>query len=158
MASEAKAAGYGGVRAAALATGMAPSVIGRGKAEIAAIENGDLSSLDTARCRRPGGGRKKTTEVDPTLLPDLKALVESTTRGDPISPLLWTARSQRNLVAALAELGHAVAKATLAGLLGELQLRHCLPSPQGPHTEWGIPRKRCGNIRPGSPVFCRPSP
>jgi len=69
------------------------------------------------RSRRPGGGRKKTTEKDPTLLPDLKALVESTTRGDPESPLLWTARSQRNLVAALGEQGHQTSRKMVSRLL-----------------------------------------
>ena len=57
---------------------------------------------------------------DPTLLPDLKALVESTTRGDPESPLLWTARSQRNLVAALAKQGHTLSMKSVARLLKEL--------------------------------------
>jgi len=32
------------------------------------------------------------TETDPTLLRDLKALVDGDTRGDPESPLLWTAK------------------------------------------------------------------
>jgi hypothetical protein len=44
----------------------------------------------------------------------------STTRGDPESPLLWTARSQRNLVQALAEQGYRVSKHTLAQLLQQL--------------------------------------
>lgn len=51
---------------------------------------------------------------------DLKELVESTTRGDPDSPLLWTARSQRNLVAALAERGHGASAPMVARLLKEL--------------------------------------
>ena len=50
--------------------------------------------------RKPSAGRKKTTAKDPSLLPDLQALVDATTRRDPDSPLLWTARSQRNLVRA----------------------------------------------------------
>ena len=33
------------------------------------------------RVRRPGGGRKKATAIDPTLLSDLKDLVEPATRG-----------------------------------------------------------------------------
>jgi hypothetical protein len=37
--------------------------------------------------RAKGGGRKKLTSKDPTLLRDLDALVEPTTRGDPRSPL-----------------------------------------------------------------------
>ena len=72
------------------------------------------------RSRRPGGGRKKTTAKDPRLLPDLQALVESTTRGDPESPLLWTARSQRNLVAALGRQGHHTSMKMVARLLKEL--------------------------------------
>src|SRR5882724_9518450 len=38
---------------------------------------------------------------DPTLLPDLEALVEPTTRGDPESPLRWTCKSVRRLAQAL---------------------------------------------------------
>ena len=67
-----------------------------------------------------GGGRKKATDKDPTLLSDLKALVEETTRGDPESPLLWTARSLRNLVVALHEKGHTIKHNTVAKLLKEL--------------------------------------
>ena len=105
VASEAMAVGHGGIAAASRATGMAASVIGRGIAEVQAIERG-TPPLPPTRSRRPGGGRKKATVKDPTLLPALQALVESTTRGDPESPLLWTARSQRNIVAALMQQGH----------------------------------------------------
>lgn len=117
VANEAIAFGYGGITAAARATGMAPSVIGRGIAEVRAIESGSAPSLVPTRSRRPGGGRKKATEKDPTLVSDLKALVEATTRGDPESPLLWTARSQRNLVAALEQQGHQTSQPMVARLL-----------------------------------------
>lgn len=120
IANEAIAFGYGGIAAASRATGMAPSVIGRGMAEVRAIEDGRAETLPPGRSRRPGGGRKKTTEKDPTLLPDLKSLVESTTRGDPQSPLLWTARSQRNIVAALTEQGHQTSMKMVSRLLKEL--------------------------------------
>ena len=118
-ASEAKAFGYGGIVAATEATKMAPSAIGRGLREISEIESGSAPPLDPQRSRQPGGGRKKITEKFPTLLPDLNALLEST-RGDPESPLLWTARSQRNLVAALIAKGHKVSMKTLARLLKDL--------------------------------------
>ena len=120
VANEAIAFGFGGIAAAARATSMAPSVIGRGIAEVRAIEDGTAPSLAVTRSRRPGGGRKKTTEKDPKLLPDLKALVESTTRGDPESPLLWTARSQRNIVAALKRQGHQTSMKMVSRLLKEL--------------------------------------
>jgi hypothetical protein len=120
VANEAIAFGYGGIVAAARATGMAPSVIGKGINEVRAIENGTAPSLPPTRSRRPGGGRKPATEKDPTLVPDLKALIESTTRGDPESSLLWTARSQRNIVAALRTQGHATNKNMVARLLKKL--------------------------------------
>src|SRR5262249_1665533 len=47
------------------------------------------------RLRRPGAGRKPAIRKDPTLLADLEALVEPTTRGDPASPLRWTCKSVR---------------------------------------------------------------
>jgi hypothetical protein len=119
-ASEAIAFGYGGIVATARATGMAPSVIGKGIAEVRAIEEGSALSLPSTRSRRPGGGRKRATDKDPTLLTALKALVESTTRGDPESPLLWTARSQRNIVAALVKQGHQTSMKMVSRLLKEL--------------------------------------
>src|SRR5438874_1855859 len=85
-AAEAFAAGYGGIAAVAMATGVAPSTIGRGLKELAQDEPSE-------RIRRPGAGRKRTIFKDPTLLPDLEALVEPTTRGDPQSPLRWTCKS-----------------------------------------------------------------
>ena len=50
-AAEAFAAGYGGIAAVAMATGMAPSTIGRGLKELAQDEPSE-------RVRRPGAGRK----------------------------------------------------------------------------------------------------
>src|SRR5438046_6985465 len=82
-AAEAFAAGYGGIAAVATATGMAPSTIGRGLTELAQDEPSE-------RVRRPGAGRKPAIVKDPTLVADLEALVEPTTRGDPESPLRWT--------------------------------------------------------------------
>lgn len=120
VANEAIAFGFGGIAAASRATGMAASVIGRGIVEIRSIEDGSAQTLPASRSRRPGGGRKKTTEKDRSLLPDLKALVESTTRGDPESVLLWTARSQRNIVAALKEQGHQTSMKMVSRLLKEL--------------------------------------
>jgi hypothetical protein len=120
VANEAIAFGYGGIAAAARATGMAPSVIGRGIADVRAIEDGTGQRLAPTRSRRSGAGRKRATVKDPTLLPDLKVLVESTTRGDPESPLLWTARSQRNLVVALKKQGHSTSMKMVSRLLKEL--------------------------------------
>jgi len=137
VASEALAFGWGGIAAVHRATGMSRTRIQNGIKEVQAIESGDLQPLPLGRSRRPGGGRKKATDKDPTLLPDLKALVEATTRGDPESPLLWTARSLRNLVGALQEKGHTIKHDTVAKLLRELGYslqgnKKCLEGAQHP--------------------------
>ena len=120
VASEAVAQGYGGIALVSRATGVARRTIGAGIQELRQIEGGWTPPWGNARTRKPGAGRKKTTAKDPTLLPDLQALVEATTRGDPESPLLWTARSQRNLVAALVAQGHQTSMKMVARLLKEL--------------------------------------
>jgi hypothetical protein len=109
-AAEAFAAGYGGIAAVSLATGVALSTIGRGLKELAWDEPSE-------RIRRPGAGRKRTISKDPTLFPDLEALVEPTTRGDPESPLRWTCKSVRRLAQALQDQGHEVSGTLVAGLL-----------------------------------------
>src|ERR1700747_3267301 len=118
-AAEAFAAGYGGIAAVARATGIAPSTIGRGLQELAWEEPSE-------RVRRPGAGRKPAISKDPTLLRDLEALVEPTTRGDPESPLRWTCKSVRRLAQALQAQGHEVSRT----LVGEL-LNHAGYSLQG---------------------------
>jgi hypothetical protein len=105
--AEAFAAGYGGITAVAMATGMAPSTIGRGLKELAQDEPSE-------RIWRPGAGRKPATSKEPTLLADLEALVEPTTRGDPESPLRWTCKSVRHLAAALQQQGHRVSRTLVA--------------------------------------------
>jgi hypothetical protein len=111
-AAEAFAAGYGGIAAVAIATGVAPSTIGRGLKELAQDEPSE-------RIRRPGAGRKRTVSKDPTLLPDLEVLVEPTTRGDPESPLRWTCKSLRRLAQVLQAQGHAVSRTLVGHLLNE---------------------------------------
>jgi hypothetical protein len=102
-AAEARSAGYGGIAAVARATGIAPSTIGRGLAELAGT-----SAVPADRNRRVGGGRKALTATDPALLEDLLALVSPSERGDPMSPLRWTCKGLRRLAGALQELCVAV--------------------------------------------------
>ena len=116
-AAEACAAGRGGIALVSRITGIARSTISRGLAELGTAASGDSRS---GRVRRPGGGRKKLTETDATLLSDLQALVEPTTRGDPEAPLLWTSRSLRNLAEALQAMGHRIGHNVVADLLRQL--------------------------------------
>jgi hypothetical protein len=114
-ATEARAAGWGGVAVVSKATGLARSTIGRGLAELRS-ENARL----TRRVRRPGGGRKPKIETEPGLLEALEQLVQSAIRGDPEAALLWVSRSQRHLVQALAELGYTASQKLVGRLLRRL--------------------------------------
>jgi hypothetical protein len=111
-ASEARAAGRGGVAATARATGMSVPTIRKGIAELGSGER-----LAPGRVRRSGGGRKRLTETDPGLLMDLERLIDADSRGDPGSLLGWTSKSVRHLADGLGELGHRVHFTTVALLL-----------------------------------------
>jgi hypothetical protein len=117
-ASEAIALGWGGITAVAEATELSQTTIRAGIAELHATEmdpNGPLAS--GPRIRGPGGGRKRLSQEDRTLLEDLERLVDPATRGDPQSPLRWTCKSTRNLAEALADQGHHVSHQTVGRLL-----------------------------------------
>ena len=92
--------GRGGQARVAEATGMSRNTLIAGAEELAG------GAGPSERVRRPGGGRKKATEVDPELLVVLDSLVEPESRGDPMSPLRWTAKSTRTLAGELKRLGH----------------------------------------------------
>jgi len=109
-ASEARAAGYGGIAAVSRATGLAASTIGRGLKDLS-------DRLPAGRVRRPGGGGKTAVERDPGLLPALLALVEPGARGDPMSPLRWTCKSLRRLATELTARGHRVSRTVVGELL-----------------------------------------
>ena len=112
-ASEAKAAGYGGIAAVSRITGRAASTIGRGLKDLSA-------PLEDGRIRRRGGGRKSLIESDPRLLDDLEALVDPAARGDPMSPLRWTGKSLRKLAVELRNLGHKISHTVVGELLRHL--------------------------------------
>jgi hypothetical protein len=74
----------------------------------------------SGRVRRPGGGRKKTVDQDPSLLRDLERLVEPVTRGDPESPLRWTCKSLRKLAGELLQMGHHTSHQMVGRMLHDL--------------------------------------
>jgi hypothetical protein len=114
-ASEARAAGHGGIAAVSRATGIARSTIGRGLADLRA---GAVRVSD--RVRRKGGGQKPATEKQPGLLEALSELVDSSVRGDPEAPLRWVSKSQQRLSAALAERGFIAGQKLVGRLLKSL--------------------------------------
>ncbi len=110
-ATEAAAAGYGGIVAVSGATGIAVSTIGRGLKDLA-----EAGGLLAGRVRRAGGGRKPLVVSNPVLR-ELMALVEPGARGDPMSPLRWTCKSLRQLAAELVARGHRVSRTVVGELL-----------------------------------------
>ena len=108
-------------------TGLARSTIYHGISDIRSNVAAPSGRLDEGQrafppCWSPThlSEEAKKTSNDPTLLKDLKALVEPTTRGDPMRPLLWTCRSLRNLARELAKQGHKVCPTVVGNLLREM--------------------------------------
>jgi hypothetical protein len=110
-ASEARAAGRGGLAAVSEITGLARSTIGRGLKDLT------VPPPPAGRVRREGGGPRPLSERDAGLLADLQRLVEPATRGDPERPLLWSSKSSEKLASALSDRGHPVSPNTVRKLL-----------------------------------------
>jgi hypothetical protein len=117
-ACEALELGHGGIKAVAQATGLGDRTIRRGCQEMLQEPNPQVYAR--RRIRNPGGGRKPLREHDSKLVTALEALVEPTTRGDPMSPLRWTCKSTRKLAKALTDQGHKVSHTKVAQLLEDL--------------------------------------
>lgn len=115
-ATEAISLGHGGVVAVAKATGLAESTIRIGMHDLKATSDGK-GKLITRRVRKKGGGRRPLIEKDANLIQRLDALVEPSSRGDPMSPLRWTCKSTRKLSQELRSKGHSVSHAKVGQLL-----------------------------------------
>lgn len=117
-AAEARSLGRGGVCLVAKATGMSRTTIHAGLSELKGSAPSTGEHGGHPRIRAAGGGRKKLIDKDVSLLSDLDALVEPTTRGDPMSPLRWTCKSTYRLMEELKRRGHTVSQRAICDLLG----------------------------------------
>lgn len=111
VAAEKAAAGYGGTAAVSRATGVARSTIIRGARDLLTAPS------STVRVRRKGAGRPLSSKTDPTVLEDLRQLVEPATMGDPARPLLWVSKSREKLAVALRGMGHTISANTVGKML-----------------------------------------
>ena len=140
-AAEARALGHGGVTLVREATGLSRTTITQGLHELDEVARDPAGEASwKGRIRAPGGGRKRATEHDPTLLEDLETLVNPLTRGDPESPLRWTCKSHERLAEELRAMGHEVSRWLVRQLLGELGYslqapRKSLEGKQHPHRD-----------------------
>jgi transposase len=113
-ASEVRAAGWGGLAAVAKITGLARSTIERGLKDL------NAPPLAFGRARRKGGGPRRLSERDPTLMSALRRLVEPVTVGDPMQPLLWVSKSLDKVASALRAEGHEASRNSVRKLLTEI--------------------------------------
>lgn len=107
-AAQAQSLGHGGITEVQKATGVSRPRITRGMQDL------HTHLLEHDAVRRSGGGRKRLTMGDASLLANLDALIEPTKRGDPMRGLRWTCKSTRQLAEALVAKGHRVSHTTVA--------------------------------------------
>ena len=120
-ATEARAIGRGGIARVVEATGMSRGTVRAGLKELDSDAVSEPSGEAPAgRVRRPGGGRKRVTDLDPGLTAALERQLEPTTRGDPESPLRWTCKSAARLADGVTAEGHPVSERSVNRMLHDL--------------------------------------
>ena len=100
-ATEARAIGEGGISLVTRVTGITRPTITAGCREI-----DNPATVIQNRIRRQGAGRRRTVDTDKSFKPDLENLIEPVTRGDPESPLRWSAKSTRKLSEEMTKKNH----------------------------------------------------
>jgi transposase len=107
--------GWGGVSKVSAITGFSRKTIDKGIQELETED--ELEQPD--RLRKPGGGRKKAENKDPTLMNHLEDIMKESTAGDPMSLLKWTYKSTYAIAEELQLKGHDVSHDTVRRLLKE---------------------------------------
>jgi hypothetical protein len=128
-ASEALAIGRGGENRVFEATGISRATIRRGIQEIQARKDSNLKQNElNTRIRNPGGGRKSIKDKYKDLLPNLHAIVDPITSGDPMKVVKWSSLSTYKISDQLNFLGFPICPDTVAKILKEegysLQVTH----------------------------------
>jgi hypothetical protein len=118
-AAEARSLEHGGIKVVAQACGISRRSVERGLAELRTLKTPDQKTIPLAVCRsrKPGGGRKTLLAGNPNLSSELERLVDSATRGDPMSPLRWTSKSTEKLANELSQGGSKISPRSVAQLL-----------------------------------------
>jgi transposase len=106
--------GYGGISAVSEICGLSRVTITKGLKELS------QEPLDDKRIRNPGSGRPTLVSTNPDLIPDLQAIVEASTRGDPEGYVLWTCLSTRKIADILVSRGHSISHHKVGVILNEL--------------------------------------
>ena len=112
-AAEARAYGRGGIKIVADISGISRQTIYRGLTDLD-------SKIKDLSIRQPGGGRKRLSDSEPSLIEAIEGLIEPSLKGDPESLLRWTCKSTRNLESELKDLGFNLSYRTVSRVLHEL--------------------------------------
>lgn len=104
LSAEAKAIGYGGISIISRLSGMSRQTLTEGVKELDNTE----SIMPAGRSRKSGAGRKPVWKTQPGIFKALEDLVSVHTKGDPMSTLMWTNKSLRNLEKGLTDAGYKV--------------------------------------------------
>jgi hypothetical protein len=107
--------GRGGPTRVTEASGLSRNTVISGMREL------EAGAGPSDRVRAPGAGRRMLIDEQPGLLDELDGLVDPESRGDPMSPLRWTAKSMESLARALVAEGFRVSPDTVGSLLRMLE-------------------------------------
>lgn len=106
---KAKELGYGGVSEVSRVTGLSRSTINRGLNEL-----DGLNKLPYKKgIRSSGGGRKALSEQNNLINTEINRILQETTAGDPMQPLIWTSKSVRKIALELNKSGIDISKNTV---------------------------------------------
>ena len=117
LAADAKSMGRGGLSKVAKLSGVSRVTLNAGLQDLV-LQKPD-SSLGK-RSRKIGGGRKRATEKDSSLLQVIENIVSPHTMGDPMKPLCWTSKSLRKIAEAAKESGYNVSHKLVSEILKTL--------------------------------------
>ena len=120
----ASALGRGGPTRVTEATGLSRNTVISGVREL------EAGAGPSDRIRSPGAGRRMLIDEQPGLLQELDDLVDPESRGDPMSPLRWTAKSTETLARALVAQGFQISPDTVGNLLKDLEFSLQAPAKQ----------------------------
>lgn len=102
LGSEATSIGRGGISIISRLSGADRGTVSKGMKE-------SLSSIpgtEKRHIRKPGGGRKKETDIHPEIVKIIQDIVSPHTMGDPEKPLIWTSKSLRKIALELKKKGY----------------------------------------------------
>jgi hypothetical protein len=113
--------GHGGLVYITTLLGCDAKTVRQGQQDLQQLADQDLEDIaPDERIRRPGGGRKPTTESRPDLLSSFHAVLEDHTGGDPMrEEVIWTDLTPREIGEALMEKDLYVSQQVIRQLLDD---------------------------------------